>query len=132
LARRFLPQISTLNLLQQNPLQKIDNSRIQIYLQETSTKFIKNSIFKMTTFAEEVTQHLELFIKHLTDNNEVINEYNEEFLVDATIISLKARGTIQSHLEETNARLIFYTYIREYKQQQFYRFMQDQQPPSST
>jgi hypothetical protein len=87
---------------------------------------------KMTTFAEEVTQHLELFIKHLTDNNEVIDEYNEEFLVDATIISLKARGTIQSHLEETNARLIFYTYIREYKQQQFYRFMQHQQPPSST
>ena len=36
----------------------------------------------MTTFAEEVTQHLELFIKHLTDNNEVIDEYNEEFLVD--------------------------------------------------
>ena len=33
----------------------------------------------MTTFAEEVTQHLELFIKHLTDNNEVIDEYNEEF-----------------------------------------------------
>ena len=54
----------------------------------------------MTTFAEEVTQHLELFIKHLTDNNEVIDEYNEEFLVDATIISLKTRGTIQSHLEE--------------------------------
>jgi hypothetical protein len=78
----------------------------------------------MTTFAEEVTHHLELFIKHLTDNNEVIDEYNEEFLVDATIISLKSRGTIQSHLEETNARLIFYTYIREYKQQQFYIFMQ--------
>ncbi len=55
----------------------------------------------MTTFAEEVTQHLELFIKHLTDNNKIIDEYYEEFLVDATIISLKARGTIQSHLEET-------------------------------
>ncbi len=81
----------------------------------------------MTTFAEEVTQHLELFIKHLTDNNEVIDEYNEEFLVDATIISLKAKGTIQSYLEETNARMVFYTYIREYKQQQFYKFMQDQQ-----
>ena len=87
----------------------------------------------MTTFTEEVTQHLELFIKHLTDNNKVIDEYNEEFLVDATIISLKARGTIQSHLEETNARLVFYTYIREYKQQQFYKFMQNQQqtPPST-
>ncbi len=86
----------------------------------------------MTNFAEEVTQHLELFIKHLTDNNEVIDEYNEEFLVDATINSLKARGTIQSHLEETRARMIFYTYIREYKQQQFYNFMQDQHLPSST
>jgi hypothetical protein len=94
--------------------------------------FHQNSTLKMTTFAEEVTQHLELFIKHLTDNNEVIDEYNEEFLVDATIISLKTRGTIQSHLEETNTRLVFYTYIREYKQQQFHKFMQDQQPPSST
>ncbi len=94
--------------------------------------FHQNSTLKMTTFAKEVTQHLELFIKHLTDNNEVMDEYNEEFLVDATITSLKARGTIQSHLEETNARLVFYTYIREYKQKQFYRFMQDQQQPSST
>jgi len=86
----------------------------------------------MTTFAEEVIQHLELFIKQITDVNEDIDEYNEEFLVDATIISLKARGTIQTHLEETRARMVFYTYIREYKQQQFYKFMQDQQPPSST
>jgi hypothetical protein len=86
----------------------------------------------MTTFAEEVIQHLELFIKQITDVNEDIDEYNEELLVDATIISLKARGTIQSHLEETRARMVFYTYIREYKQQQFYKFIQDQQPPSST
>ncbi len=97
---------------------------------ENIYKFHQNSTLKMTTFAEEVTQHLELFIKHLTDNNEVINEYNEEFLVDATIISLKAGGTIQSHLEETRARMVFYTYIREYKQQQFYKFMQNQQQSS--
>ena len=84
----------------------------------------------MTNFAEEVIQHLELFIKQITDVNEDIDEYNEEFLVDATIISLKARGTIQTHLEETRARMVFYTYIREYKQQQFYKFMQDQQQPS--
>ncbi len=84
----------------------------------------------MTNFAEEVTQHLELFIKHLTDNNEVIDEYNEEFLVDATIISLKAQRTIQTHLEETRARMVFYTYIREYKQQQFYKFRQDQKQTS--
>ena len=69
----------------------MDNSLSQILLKKTSTQFHQNSTLKMTTFAEEVTQHLELFIKHLTDNNEVIDEYNEEFLVDATIISLKAR-----------------------------------------
>ncbi len=108
----------------------MDNSLSQILLKKTSTHISSKFNFKMTTFAEEVTQHLELFIKHLTDNNEVIDEYNEEFLVDATIISLKAKGTIQSHLEETRARMIFYTYIREYKQQQFYIFMQDQQQSS--
>ena len=108
----------------------MDNSLSQILLKKTSTHFHQNSTLKMTTFAEEVTQHLELFIKHLTDNNEVIDEYNEEFLVDATIISLKARRTIQTHLEETRARMVFYTYIREYKQQQFYKFMQDQQQSS--
>jgi len=70
----------------------------------------------MTNFAEEVTQHLQLFIKHLTVNNEDIDEQNEEFLVNATIISLKAKGTIQSHSEKTRARMIFYTYIREYRQ----------------
>ncbi len=35
----------------------------------------------MTNFAEEVTQHLQLFIKHLTNNNEGIDEYNEEFMI---------------------------------------------------
>ncbi len=49
------------------------------------------------------------------------------FIVNTTIVSLKAKRTIQSHLEETIARMIFYTYIREYKQQQFYKYMQDQQ-----
>ena len=58
----------------------------------------------MTTFAEEVTQHLELFIKHLTNNNKVIDEYNEEFLVDATIISLKTRGTIQISLRRNKSK----------------------------
>ena len=110
----------------------MDNSLSQISLKRNIYTFHQNSTLKMTTFAEEVTQHLELFIKHLTDNNKVIDEYNEEFLVDATIISLKARGTIQNHSNETRARMVFYTYIREYKQQQFYKFMQDQQPPSST
>ncbi len=81
----------------------------------------------MTTFAEEVIQHLELFIKQITDVNEDIDEYNEEFLIDATIVSLKAQRTIQTHLQETRARMIFYTYIRDYKQQQFQKYMQDQQ-----
>jgi hypothetical protein len=110
----------------------MDNSLSQILLKKTSTNSHQNSTLKMTTFAEEVIQHLELFIKQITDVNEDIDEYNEEFLVDATIISLKARGTIQNHSNETRARMVFYTYIREYKQQQFYKFMQDQQPPSST
>ncbi len=108
----------------------MDNKSQSNSTQENIHTLHQNSTLKMTTFAEEVTQHLELFIKHLTDNNEVIDEHNEEFLVDATIISLKARRTIQTHLQETRARMIFYTYIREYKQQQFYKFMQDQQQSS--
>jgi hypothetical protein len=81
----------------------------------------------MTNFADEVIQHLELFIKQITDVNEDIDEYNEEFLINATIVSLKARRTIQTHIQETRARMIFYTYIRDYKQQKFQKYMQDQQ-----
>ncbi len=124
-------QISTLTLLQIIWYMTRTTLSVKFYSRKhlhISSKFnFKNDHFRWrsnSTFG----------IIHQTSNRQqVIDEYNEEFLVDATIISLKARGTIQSHLEETRARMVFYTYIREYKQQQFYKFMQDQQqtPPST-